>query len=287
MSAAATPTVLITGCSSGIGRATARAFLDAGHTVYATARRPETLDDLAAAGARTLALDVLDEHSMQAAVRRVTDEKGGVDVLVNNAGYGLQAPVEEAAMSEVRRQFETNVFGLVRMTQLVLPGMRAAGGGRVVNLSSMGGRFTFPGGGFYHASKHAVESLSDALRLEVASFGVRVVVIQPGPVLTEFGTTALTSLAAETGRAGEGADGPYADFRARLAGAYADAYSGDNKLLASSPERVATVIVKAATVRRPRPRYVVGPVARALVTSRRVLPDRAFDALVRSSFPTP
>ena len=279
----ASRTVLVTGSSSGIGRATAGRFVGAGWTVYATARRPEALADLAAAGAATLPLDVLDEDSMRFAVDRVTAEQGGVDVLVNNAGYGLQAPVEEAPMDEVRRQFETNVFGLVRLTQLVLPGMRAAGSGCIVNLSSMGGRFTFPGGGFYHATKHAVESLSDALRLEVASFGVRVVVVEPGPVLTEFGTTALGTLAGSDSVA----SGPYADFRARLARAYADAYSGENRLLASSPERVAAVIVRAATARRPRPRYVVGPVARVLVTSRRVLPDRAFDALVRSSFPTP
>ena len=298
MTAGASSTVLITGCSSGIGRAAARAFLDAGHLVYATARRVEDVKDLAAAGARILALDVLDEESMQAAVRRVADETGPVGVLVNNAGYALQSPVEEAPMSEVRRQFETNVFGLVRLTQLVLPGMRAAGHGRIVNLSSMGGRFTFPGGGFYHATKHAVESLSDALRLEVAAFGVRVVVIEPGPVLTAFGTTALTTLAGDPGapgwahandegRPGSWNGGPYADFRARLAGTYAGVYSGDTWLPASSPQRVAAVIVKAATARRPRARYVVGPVARALVTSRRVLPDRAFDALVRSSFPTP
>jgi NADP-dependent 3-hydroxy acid dehydrogenase YdfG len=173
------PTVLITGCSSGIGFATAQAFARGGATVFASARRPETLTSLTGEGVQTLALDVLEDDSMRAAVSEVEARCGAIDVLVNNAGYALQAPVEEANLDDVRRQFETNVFGLVRLTQLVLPAMRQQRSGRVINLSSMGGRFTFPGGGFYHATKHAVESLSDALRLELAPFGICVVVIEP------------------------------------------------------------------------------------------------------------
>lgn len=173
--------VLITGCSTGIGRATAEQLVRAGYTVYATARRPETLADLAAAGAVTLALDVTDEESMTSAVRLVEKEHGQVGTLINNAGYGAYGPVEEVSLDEARREFETNVFGLGRMCQLVLPAMRTAGSGRIINISSMGGRVTFPAGGWYHASKYAVEALSDALRVEVASFGVQVVLVEPGP----------------------------------------------------------------------------------------------------------
>jgi NAD(P)-dependent dehydrogenase (short-subunit alcohol dehydrogenase family) len=277
------PTVLITGCSSGIGFATAQAFARGGATVFASARRPETLTSLTGEGVQTLALDVLEDDSMRAAVSEVEARCGAIDVLVNNAGYALQAPVEEANLDDVRRQFETNVFGLVRLTQLVLPAMRQQRSGRVINLSSMGGRFTFPGGGFYHATKHAVESLSDALRLELAPFGISVVVIEPGPVRTEFGTTAIGTLESPAA----GGPGPYDDFMHRVAATYASTYAGRGHVFASSPERVASVIVSAAGARRPRARYVVGPVAHALVTSRRLLPDRAFDALIRAAFAAP
>jgi NAD(P)-dependent dehydrogenase (short-subunit alcohol dehydrogenase family) len=276
--------VLITGCSSGIGAAAARAFHAGGHTVYATARRVESLAGLVDEGLFALPLDVLDDDSMRAAVGAVESRHGAVDVLVNNAGYGLQAPVEEADLADVRRQFETNVFGVVRLTQLVLPAMRSRRWGRIINVSSMAGRFTLPGGGFYHATKHAVEALSDALRLEVASFGVGVSLIEPGPVLTEFGATSISTID-EQGSAGPG--GPYDDFKQRLALAYAGAYDGRRRNLASSADTVAAVIVKAADARRPRARYVVGPVAHAVVASRRLLPDRVFDAVIRSQFPTP
>ncbi len=276
--------VLITGCSSGIGASAARAFLARGDTVFASARRPEALTGLAEKGAATVPLDVLDEESMRAAVDHVESRHGAVDVLVNNAGYGLQSPVEEADLAAVRRQFETNVFGLVRLTQLVLPAMRGQQFGRIVNLSSMGGRFTLPGGGFYHATKHAVEALSDALRLEVAPFGVSVSLIEPGPVLTEFGTTSIGTIH-EARPAG--APGPYDDFRQRLAGAYAGAYDGRRRNLASSADAVAAVIVRAAAAKSPRARYVVGPVAHAAVMTRRLLPDRVFDAVIRAGFPTP
>src|SRR5213083_1841508 len=186
--------VLITGCSSGIGRATAQRLAGSGWTVYATARRPESIADLEAAGCRTLALDVTDEASMSAAVRAVEEAEGAVGVLVNNAGYSQSGAVESVPMDAVRRQFETNVFGLVRMCQLVLPGMRGQGWGRIINISSMGGRLVFPGGGFYHGTKFAVEASSDALRFEVKGFGVDVVVIEPGLIKTEFGNAAVGSL---------------------------------------------------------------------------------------------
>lgn len=276
-------TVLVTGCSTGIGKATATAFHRGGWQVVATARRLDDIADLADQGMTTLTLDVLSEDSMQAAVSAVEVAQGGIDVLVNNAGYALQGPVEETDPAQARLQFETNVFGLVRMCQLVLPGMRERGRGRIINISSMGGRFTFPGGGFYHASKHAVEALSDALRLEVAGFGIAVSLVEPGPVLTEFGSTAAGTIQDE----GPVGTGPYDDFRRRLGQAYARAYDGRRAGLASSADDIAGVIVKAAQTSRPRARYLVGPLARALVTARRVLPDRAFDALLRSQWPTP
>jgi len=270
---------LVTGCSSGIGRATALALSDKGFAVYATARRPEALTDLAARGCETLALDVTSEESMVAAVRAVEAVHGRVDVLVNNAGYALQGPVEEASLDAVRAQFETNVFGLVRMCQLVLPGMRAAGRGRIVNIGSMGGRFTFPGGGFYHASKHAVEAVSDALRLEVAPFGVQVVLVQPGPVVSSFVDSAVDSV--------EVTEGPYAQFTRALVDRYRAAYDGSASNLEVTPEKVADVIVSAASSAHPRPRYAVGAMAKGLITTRRLLPDVAWDAVVRQTWPTP
>ena len=194
MPAAVSKAVLITGCSTGIGRSTAEHLAARGWTVYATARRPESIADLAQRGCRTLALDVCDEGSMRAAVTQIEQAEGAIGVLVNNAGYGQEGVFEEVPMTEVRRQFETNVFGLTRLTQLVLPGMRRQGWGKIVNLSSMGGKLTLPGGAFYHATKHAVEALSDALRFEVRGFGVDVIVIEPGPIKTQFGDTAINSL---------------------------------------------------------------------------------------------
>src|SRR3954468_8666686 len=196
--------VLITGCSTGIGRATAERLAGHGWTVYATARRAESIADLESAGCKTLALDVTDEASMQAAVSEVEEAEGAVGVLINNAGYSQSGAVESVPLDEVRRQFETNVFGLVRMCQLVLPKMRGQGWGRIVNISSMGANLTFPGGGFYHATKASVNKISDALRYEVKGFGVDVITIEPGLIVTEFGETA----AASTTGNGE-AQGPY------------------------------------------------------------------------------
>jgi NAD(P)-dependent dehydrogenase (short-subunit alcohol dehydrogenase family)/putative sterol carrier protein len=186
--------VLITGCSTGIGRATAERLAKKGMTVYATARKQESIADLEQAGCRTLALDVTDEQSMRAAVAAVEEADGAVGALVNNAGYSQNGAVESLDLDEVRRQFETNVFGLMRMCQLVLPGMRREGHGRIVNLSSMGGKFVFPGGGAYHATKYAVEAVSDALRFEVAGFGVAVAIIEPGLIRTEFAETSVGSI---------------------------------------------------------------------------------------------
>lgn len=274
--------VLITGCSTGIGRATALRLVAAGHPVYATARRPETLGDLETAGCTVLACDVTDEASMRAAVEAVEKSAGAVGALVNNAGYGSEGPVEEVPMEEVRRQFETNVFGLARMCQLVLPGMRRQGFGRIVNISSMGGRMTLPGGGFYHATKYAVEAISDALRFEVRGFGVDVVVIEPGAIKTEFGNTAIDKIDASAG-----SDSPYAKFREVLKDQIRGFYEGPMAALAAEADAVAKTIEKAITARRPRTRYVITAGARVMMGMRRVLPDRGWDAAMRTMLPTP
>ena len=277
--------VLITGCSSGIGEETARRLAAKGWTVYATARRPEQLDELAKHGCRTLALDVTDEGSMRTAVEAVEAEHGAVGALVNNAGYSLSGAVETLPMDDIRREFETNVFGLVRMCQLVLPGMRGAGRGRIVNLSSMGGKLTFPGGGAYHASKYAVEALSDALRFEVAGFGVRVVVIEPGLILTRFGETAASTVPADA--PSPNGEDAYGTFNATVGATTLAAYEGWMARFGAGPEAVAKVIERAITARRPRPRYPVTASARMLLGQRRLFGDRAWDAMMRTQFPTP
>jgi short-subunit dehydrogenase len=280
-----TGAILITGCSSGIGRAAAIALHEAGLTVYASARRRETLDGLSTRGIRTLALDVTNEQSMAAAVGAVESEAGAVGVLVNNAGYGLYGSVEQLPMTEIRRQFETNFFGLVRLTQLVLPGMRRAGRGRILNISSMGGRTTLPGGAFYHASKYAVESFSDALRMEVRQFGIDVVLIEPGPVRTPWNDVAASSVAVAD--EDNGAQDPYAGYKSAVAASFASVTSGPMVRFGSSAEDVAEVIAKAITVRRPRTRYLINGVARGLVTMKRWLPDRVHDAFLRRQYGLP
>jgi NADP-dependent 3-hydroxy acid dehydrogenase YdfG len=271
--------VLITGCSSGIGRATAERLAQKGHTVYATARRLDSIRDLESSGCTLLELDVTDEASMKAAVETVEAAEGAVGVLVNNAGYSQSGAVESVSMEAVRRQFETNVFGLVRMSQLVLPGMRAQHWGRIVNISSMGGKVVFPGGGFYHGTKFAVEAISDALRFEVKGFGVGVTIIEPGLIKTDFGTTAVGSLE-------PAGDGPYAHFNTAVGSTTAGAYEGGGLArLGAGPEAVAKAIERA--IKRPKPRIPVTASARIMIGLRRVMPDSVWDRSMRSNFPQP
>jgi NAD(P)-dependent dehydrogenase (short-subunit alcohol dehydrogenase family) len=280
--ALAAKSVLITGCSSGIGHETAKRLAGAGWTVYATARRPESIADLAEAGCRTLALDVTDEASMQAAVG-AAEAGGPLGALVNNAGYSQSGAVETLPMDRLRAQFETNVFGLVRMSQLVLPGMREGGGGRIVNISSMGGRLTFPGGGAYHATKYAVEAISDALRFEVRGFGVDVVVIEPGLIRTGFGDAAVGSIEEKMSE-----EGPYGRFNSAVAKATSRVYEGGPlSRLGGGPDAVAKVIQKALEARRPRPRYKVTASAHLAIAQRRLVSDRMWDAMMRVQFPSP
>lgn len=274
--------VLITGCSTGIGRATAGHLASQGWNVYATARRPESIQDLEAKGCKLLALDVCDEGSMQAAVSAVEQAEGAVGVVVNNAGYSQSGAVESVPLDQVRRQFETNVFGLVRMIQLVLPGMRRQRWGKIVNISSMGGKLTFPGGGFYHGTKYAVEAISDALRWEVRGFGVDVVVIEPGLIKTHFGDTAVGSIDGS----GYG-EGPYAEFNQAVATATAGIYEGPMARLGAGPEAVAKKIEKAISKRKPRTRYPVTASARLALMQRKLMTDRMWDAMLASQFPRP
>jgi NAD(P)-dependent dehydrogenase (short-subunit alcohol dehydrogenase family) len=275
--------VLVTGCSSGIGAATAARLADAGWTVYATARRPETLAELEAKGCRTLALDVTDEASRKAAVDAVVEAEGAVGVLVNNAGYSQSGAVESVADERVRAQFETNVFAPLALCRLVLPGMREQGWGKVVNVSSMGGRLTFPGGGLYHASKYALEALSDVMRFEVKSFGVDVILIEPGLIRTEFGAVAEREIG--DARADHG---PYADFNRAVGKATVGAYEkGLLARLGGPPEAVAETIERALEAKRPKARYTVTASARALLAINALLPDKGWDAMMRSSFPSP
>lgn len=282
MSPSASKAILITGCSTGIGRATAQRLARAGRTVYATARSVDAIADLERDGCKLLSLDVCDEASMTAAVSAVESAEGAVGALVNNAGYSQSGPIEDVPIDLVRQQFETNVFGLVRLTQLVLPGMRAQRDGRIVNISSMGANFTFPGGGYYHATKYALEAISDALRFEVAGFGVKVVVIQPGLIKTNFGERAVSALPEAQG------DGPYAGFTEKVAQATRDVYEeGAMAKLGSGPDSVAKVIEKAIDAEKPKARYRVTPSAHAMIALRAVTPDRGWDAIMRGQFPQP
>ena len=274
--------VLITGCSSGIGRATALRLARADRPVWATARRLEDLSDLAAAGCRTLALDVTAEGSMRAAVGEIERTAGAVGALVNNAGYSQSGTIEQTPLELVRRQFETNVFGLIRLTQLVLPGMRRQSWGRIVNLGSMGGRLTFPAGGCYHATKHALEAISDALRFEVAGFGVYVTLIQPGLIRTGFSARAVRDWVPASD------DSPYAPLEREAARLTEQSYeSGAWSKLAGEADDVARVIEQALEAKNPRPRYPVAPSARLLMTMRRTLGDRLWDAFLARYYPRP
>ena len=268
-------TALVTGASSGIGEATARRLHDLGYTVYAAARRVERMADLEAMGVRVLRLDVTDDASMTSGVERILDEHGRIDVLVNNAGYGSYGAVEDVPLDEARRQFEVNVFGLARLTQLVTPAMRQQGSGRIINISSVGAVIYEPFGAWYHATKFAVDGLSDSLRVELAPFGIDVVIVRPAGILTEWNQIARDGLL-ESAKGGA-----YEQMAGSAARRLA---SVDNKVLSSGPRTVAKTIVKAATASRPRSAYATGRGARMVMASRRLLPDRAFDAVISRAY---
>ncbi|MEZ4334373.1 MAG: SDR family NAD(P)-dependent oxidoreductase [Myxococcota bacterium] len=272
-------TALVTGCSSGIGAATASAFARAGFLVFATARRPQILAPLVAAGCRARALDVTDRDSIDAVVSEIEREFGALDVVVNNAGYGQQGAFESLSLDDFRAQLETNLIGTIAVTQRVLPAMRARRRGRVVMISSMGGRITFPGGAAYHASKFALEAVCDVLRFEVARFGIEVVVVEPGLVASDYGRTSLERLAGDT-------DGPYAAFTRGLREALERSFDGRVEGI-STPDDVAAACLEAATTKTPPTRVVVGAMAEAMIAQRHDLGDRGWDALLESMYPRP
>jgi NAD(P)-dependent dehydrogenase (short-subunit alcohol dehydrogenase family) len=276
--------VLITGCSSGIGHATALRMASSGWTVYATARKVDTLTALARGGCQTLALDVNDEASMRAAVEAIEAEHGAIGVLINNAGYSQSGAVESVPLDKVRRQFETNVFGLLRLTQLCLPGMRRQRWGKVVNIGSVGGKITFPGGGAYHATKHALEALSDVLRFEVAGFGIDVVLIEPGLIKTGFAETVKRELADVPSDEGD----VYARFNARVERETLAAYEGGPMArFSGEPDDVAAAIERAITTRRAPTRVPVTLGAHVMLRMRAWMSDRMWDGMLARSFPRP
>jgi NAD(P)-dependent dehydrogenase (short-subunit alcohol dehydrogenase family) len=276
-----TRVALVTGASSGIGERTALRLREAGFEVYAVARRVERMADLADAGVHVLAMDVTDDASMTSGVARIVEEQGRIDVLVNNAGYGSYGAVEDVPLEEARRQFEVNVFGLARLTQLVTPHMRRVAAEplaqrcRIVNVSSVGGKFYEPLGAWYHATKFAVEGFSDSLRIELAPFGIDVVIIEPGPIRTEWNQISRESLT-ETSRGGA-----YEAQAAMVGGVLERA---DRPPLGSRPDVVARKIVAAVQANTPRARYPVGRGAGTLVRAHRLLPDAAFDYVVKGAY---
>ena len=264
-------TALVTGASSGIGEETARTLHKLGYTVYAAARRTDRLKQLTAIGIHALTMDVTDDESMSSGIEKIITETGRIAVLVNNAGYGSYGAIEDVSLDEARRQFEVNVFGLGRLTQLVLPHMRAQRSGTIINISSMGGRLTTPLGGWYHATKYAVEALSDALRMETAPFGIDVVVIEPGGIRTEWSGIAADHLE-------ETAEG--SAYASQIKAVANSMRSESTNKRQSPPSVIADTVEKIVTARKPRTRYVVGFAAKPLVTLRHILPDRAFDRLI-------
>jgi NAD(P)-dependent dehydrogenase (short-subunit alcohol dehydrogenase family) len=268
---------LVTGASSGIGRATALRLAALGFTVHAAARRVERMSDLADHGIHVESLDVTDDGSMVTVVDKIMSEHGRIDILVNNAGYGSYGAVEDVPIAEARRQFDVNVFGLARLTQLVLPHMRAQHDGYIVNISSMGGKIWEPLGGWYHAAKFAVEGLSDCVRAEVAEFGIKVVVVEPGSITSEWATISADNLEAIS------ADTPYRGQAKLIARGLR---KSDTSFLASEPEVVAEAIGKAVQRTKPRTRYPVGGGARTFLFAHRVLTDRGFDRFIRLAYRT-
>ena len=264
---------LVTGASSGIGEATARKLLAEGYRVYAGARRVERMQGLKQAGAVPLALDMTEEASMAAAIETIRGGAGRLDALVNNAGYGSYGALEDVPMEEARRQFEVNVFGLARLTQLALPMMRAQQSGAIVNITSVGGKMHEPLGSWYHATKFAVEGLSDCLRMELEPFGIHVVVVEPGAIKTEWGGIAREGMLRYSGGTAYAAQ----------AQAHARMFEGaDKSSMASPPEVVADTIATALRARRPRTRYATGGGAKMILALRRFSSDRGFDWLMRT-----
>jgi NAD(P)-dependent dehydrogenase (short-subunit alcohol dehydrogenase family) len=265
--------VLITGASSGMGKSTANILHTQGYIVYGAARRTDEMNDLKEKGMKVVLLDLTNDESIQKAVDTILTKEGRIDILINNAGYGSYGAVEDVPLEEARRQFEVNLFGMARLTQLVLPTMRAQRYGRIVNISSMGGKIYTPFGAWYHATKHAVEGWSDCLRLEVKEFGIDVVVVEPGGIKTPWGSIAADNLQKTSG------SGAYAAFARKVAQATKETYQG-NQL--TDVDVLGKTIAKAATDPKPKTRYVKGYMAKPAIAIRKWFGDRVFDKVIMS-----
>ncbi|MEO1254954.1 MAG: oxidoreductase [Bacteroidota bacterium] len=266
--------ILVTGASSGIGKVTTLQLIKEGHIVYGAARRVEKMKELEDAGGHSIGMDVLVEDQMQAVINQIFDEQGRIDVLVNNAGYAIYGSVEDITIDEARRQFEVNIFGLARLTQLVLPLMREQKSGTIINVSSVGGKIFSPLGAWYHATKHALEGWSDCLRIELDQFGIDVVVIEPGPIKTEF-TDGVNQPMLD-----RSANGPYEDLAKKVDKAAIEAYTNKNQH--SGPEVVSNTILKAISSSKPKTRYASGKMSGLLLFMRKWLSDRAFQKVLMS-----
>lgn len=265
--------ILITGASSGIGKATSQKLLVEGHIVYAAARRVEQMQDLKEAGAITVRMDISDEEAIMTCINKILKEQRKIDVLFNNAGFALYGSVEEISLSDARYQFEVNMFGLAKVTQLVLPHMRKQGSGTIISTSSVAGKIHAPLGAWYHASKHALEGWSDCLRLEVKPFGIDVVVIEPGTIETEFAQVSGAPMLKNSG------DGPYRGLAKAVAKMHSKSYKPGT---ASSPSVIADTVVKAINANKPKTRYAVGKMARPSILMRKLLSDRTMDKMIMS-----
>ena len=265
--------ILITGASSGMGKVTAIDLIQAGHTVYAAARSIDKMQDIEELGGHIIKLDISERGEASAAVEKVLSEQGRIDVLWNNAGYGLYGPVEEIDLDTARYQFEVNLFGLAEMTKAVLPTMRKHESGLIINTSSMGGKVYTPLGAWYHATKHALEGWSDCLRLEVRKFGIKVVVLQPGLIETGFAAGVQAHFAPNS------INGPYK----RLVKSMLDA-SAAGKMKGSDAAIISRTVQKIINTRRPRTRYLVGAMAKPLVNIRHMFGDDVYDKMIMSQF---
>lgn len=266
-------TALVTGASSGMGKSIAKRLIQDGYQVFVAARRVDNMADLAALGAQPLRIDVSRDEEIVAGVETILAQTGGVDVLINNAGFGLYGPVEEIPLAEARYQFEVNVFGAARLTQLLLPAMRDRKAGTIVNITSMGGKIYTVLGAWYHATKHALEGWSDSLRLEVEPFGIRVVIVEPGLIETGFGD------AGQRGIAERSRNGPYEKIANSVVNAMRTSY-GRNR--GTSPDVIAETVSRAVASSRPRTRYAVGAYAKPMIFIRKWLGDRIFDRVIKS-----
>lgn len=263
--------VLVTGASAGIGYDTAKYLSENEYKVYGAARRMERLHELQPFGVQPVKLDVADDDSMQAAINHIITKEGKIDILINNAGFGSYGAIEDVPISDARYQLEVNVFGAARLMQLVLPHMRKNKYGKIVNISSIGGKIATPFGGWYHASKFALEGLSDSLRNEVKQFGVDVILIEPGGIKSEWSGIAFESMMKQSGETA------YGDMAKSMSTAFGNTESKTPPAIV-----IAKLIKNAIEAAKPKARYSGGYLAKPTLLMRKILPDSMMDKLIMS-----